>query len=98
MVIAKKSIFIAKLNSIKSIVEKSSDKQKLDLIGTILANEFNKLLLEIGEEYPELKNSLPSKITSTGPFSEMNKADINYIDLEIFTESVMSLLNLADNK
>jgi hypothetical protein len=97
MAIQKKSIHLAKLNSIKSVVEKATDKQKQDLIGTNLANEFNKLLDEIGQDYSELKSSLPAKITSQGPFSDMQKADVNYTDLEIFTETVMSLLNLVEN-
>jgi hypothetical protein len=97
MSISKKSIFIAKLNSIKSIVEKSSEKQKQDLIGTNLAHEFNKLIRELKQEYPSIQSSLPAEITANGPFSDMQKADVNYIDLEIFTEIVISLLNLVDN-
>lgn len=97
MAISKKSIFLAKLNSIKSIIEKASDKQKQDLIGTNLANEFNKLLRELSEEYPDLKSSLPAEIPSKGPFRDMQKADVNYIDLEIFTETVISLLNLVES-
>ena len=97
MDISKKSIFLAKLNSIKSIIEKATDKQKQGLIGINLANEFNKLLKELSEEYPELKNSLPANINSNGHFSLMQKADTNYIDLEIFTETVISLLNLIEN-
>lgn len=96
MPISKKEIYLAKLKSIKSVVEKATDKQKQDHIGTILANEFNKLIVEIGGEYPDLKNSLPAKITSKGPFSAMEMADVNYTDLEIFTETVMSLLNLVE--
>lgn len=97
MAISKKDIYLAKLNSIKSVVEKATDKQKQDNVGTILANEFNKLITEIGVEYPDIKNSLPAKITSDGPFSTVHKSDANYIDFEIFTETVISLLNLVDN-
>ncbi|MBU1101953.1 MAG: hypothetical protein KKA84_16270 [Bacteroidetes bacterium] len=97
MTISKKTIYLAKLNSIKSVVEKATDKQKQDMVGTILADEFNKLLSEISGEYPDIKDSLPAKITSNGPYSMMYKADSNYIDFEIFTETVISLLNLVDN-
>jgi len=97
MAVSKKSIFFAKLQSFKNIVEKAPNKEKQDLIGTNLAEEFNKLILEIGSEYKEIKDSLPAKITSVGPFSDMQKADVNYMDFEIFTETVLSLLNLVNN-
>lgn len=96
MPIKKKDIFLAKLNSFKNVVEKATDKQKQDLIGTNLANEFNKLIDEIGSEYTEIKSSLPAKITSKSPFQAMEKADSNYTDFEIFTETLISLLNLVD--
>lgn len=97
MAILKKSIYLAKLNSIKSIVEKNNDKQKQNLVGINLANEFNKLLREIGQDYPDLKSSLPAEITSNGPFRDMSMADMNYTDFEIYTETVISLLNLVEN-
>lgn len=98
MTISKQAIFSARLNSIKSIIEKSSEKNKLDLIGTNLGQDFNKLLKEIGETYPEINEALPAQITFNGPFNDMQKADVNYTDLEIFTETTLSLLNLMQSK
>lgn len=46
MAISKKAIFLAKLQSFKNIVEKASNKEKQDLIGTNLAEEFNKIIVE----------------------------------------------------
>ena len=97
MTISKKSIYLAKLSSIKNTIERTTDEQKHNLIGINLANEFNKLLLEIGQDYPDLKGSLPPEITSKGHFKLMQMADTNYIDLEIFTETTISLLNLVDS-
>ncbi len=97
MTIPKKTIYLTKLKSIKSVVERTSENQKQGLIGINLANEFNKLLHEISQEYPDLKSSLPAEITVNGPFRDANMADMNYTDLEIFTETVISLLNLVEN-
>ena len=97
MPITKKKIFLVKLNSFNNIIEKASAKQKEDFIGINLANEFNNLIDDIGKEFSEIKDSLPAKLTTNGLFSDMGKADINYLDFEIFTESLISLLNLVDS-
>jgi hypothetical protein len=96
MAVSKKDVFLAKLSSIKNIIEKASDVQKKEHIAIHLGESFNSLISEISEEYPELKDSLPKPFTSTGVFHRMKKCEVNYLDLEIATEMVLSMLNLIE--
>ncbi len=95
MTVQKKDIYFVKLRSIKSTIEKTSDTQKKEHIAIHLGESFNSLISEIAQEYPDLKDSLPKPFTSTGMFERMKKMEVNYLDLEIATETVISLLNLV---
>lgn len=96
MTVSKKDIFFVKLKSIKSTIEKASDAQKKEHIAIHLGESFNTLITEIAQEYPELKDCLPKPFTSTGVFQRMKKMEVNYLDLEIATETVISILNLVE--
>lgn len=96
MGLSKKDILYTKLNSIKTTIEKASDDQKKEHIAIHLMNSFNELMSEIAESYPELKDSLPKPITTSGAYHRFKKADVNYLDLEINTEITLSLLNLIE--
>lgn len=96
MSISKKDIFFVKLNSIKNTIEKTSDVQKKEHIAIHLGDSFNSLISEIAKEYPELESSLPKPFVSTGVFERMKKCEVNYLDLEIAAETVLSLLNLVE--
>lgn len=96
MPVSKKDIFFVKLKSIKGTIEKASDAQKKEHIAVHLGDSFNSLVAGIAQEFPDLKDSLPKPFTSTGMFERMKKMEVNYLDLEIATETVISLLNLTD--
>lgn len=96
MGVSKKDILLVKLNSIKNTIENSSDAQKKENISIHIGESFNSLISEIALEYPDLKESLPKPFTSTGVFERMKKMEVNYLDFEIATETVISLLNLVE--
>ena len=96
MPLLKKDVFFAKLKSIKNTIEKASDVQKKEHIAVYLGNSFNLLISEIALEYPDLKESLPKPFMSTGINDRLKKSDVNYLDLEIQAEIVISLLNLVE--
>lgn len=96
MSVSRKDIFFVKLKSIKSTIEKASDSQKKEHIAIHLGDSFNTLITEIAQEYPALKDSLPKPFTSTGLFQRLKQMEVNYLDLEIATETVISLLNLVE--
>jgi len=96
MTISKKDLFFTQLNSIKSTIEKSSDSQKKEHIALYIGDSFNKIISEIEQEFPDLKSALPQKITSSGIYNRVSKCNINYLDLEIATETTLSLLKLVE--
>jgi hypothetical protein len=88
----------ARLNSIKATLERASEKQKGGPAGTALAENFNRILEEVGTAFPELKSALPARITSLGPLARVGSSDVSYLDLEVFAEQVLSLLQFVQRK
>ncbi len=96
MKVRKIDIFKTKARSIKATLENASEKARQGRAGIGLAENFNQLLKEVSEEFPDLKDSLPKPISSKGPFARAGVSDSSYLDLEIFSEQVLSLLDLVD--
>ena len=88
----------ARLNSLKTTLERASEKQKNGPAGKALAENFNAILQEIETAFPDLKSSLPARITARGPFAHMGAADVSYLDLEVFAEQALSLLQFVQRK
>ena len=88
----------ARLHSIKTILERASEKQKNGPIGAGLADNFNAILREVETLFPQLKQALPALISTRGAFSSMGLAGASYLDLEVFAEQVLSLLEVVERK
>ena len=88
----------ARLTSLKTTLERASEKQKNGPAGKALAENFNTILQEIETTFPDLKSSLPARVTSHGPFADKGAADVSYLDLEVFAEQTLSLLQLVQRK
>lgn len=84
-----------RVSSLKTILERASEKQKGGPAGRPLAENFNKILQEVEIAFPDLKPALPAPITSRGPFADMGASDATYLEVEIFAEQVLSLLALV---
>lgn len=94
---SKTDLLRARARSFKSTLQNASAKEKEGPTGTALAENFNKILQEAGNTFPDLKDSLPASITSRGPFARMGKSDASYLDLEIMADQLLSLLDLVDD-
>lgn len=86
-----------KAQAIKRTLEKASDKAKTSHVTNPLAAQFNELVEDIGKHYPAIRSGLPKKIESTTDFSIMGMSDVSYLDLEIFCEQVINLLELVES-
>jgi len=88
-------IIEAQLRSFKSTLEKATDKQKEGLVTIALAENFNRMVEQTIQLFPELKDHLPQKIESaTSMKRRAGVSDVNYLDLEILTDQVFSLIQL----
>lgn len=89
------TILRARAQSIKSVLERIPPAQKQGNIAIATAQEFNDVVKQLGEAFPELSPALPKPILATTSLRHAQKADVSYVDLEIFTEQVLALLQLA---
>lgn len=78
------------------MLEKTPAPEKKHHIAIPLAMSFNSLKTEIAESYPDLKDHLPAPIEATLPIAHMGSADIKYLDLEIYTEQLIALLDIVE--
>lgn len=88
----------ARARSFKSTLQKATAKEKEGPAGTALAENFNKIVQEAGNAFPDLKDSLPAPITSRGPFARMGKSDVSYLDLEVMADQLLAMLDLVDDQ
>ena len=95
---SKIEILRARARSFKSTLQNASVKEKEGLAGTALAENFNKIVEETAQTYPDLKESLPARITSRSPFARMGKSDVSYLDLEVLADQLLAMLDLADDE
>jgi hypothetical protein len=98
MAISKKQLLRTRLKAIRSTLHGASAKEKEGLAGISLTENFNTILTEIAEEYPELKDSLPTHISSRGPFQRIGKSSVSYLDLEALADQAIALLDLVEEQ
>ncbi|MDA0813825.1 MAG: hypothetical protein O3C21_15720 [Verrucomicrobia bacterium] len=90
-------ILRAKARSFKSTLRSATPEEKKGHAGIGLAENFNRILADVGEAHPDLKDSLPAPLTLKGAFSEVGKSDTSYLDLEILADQLLALLDLVEN-
>jgi hypothetical protein len=83
--------------AIKRTLEKASERSKSGHITKPVAAQFNEIVAEIGTQFPSVQNALPKKIEATTDFAMMGLADVSYLDLEMFCEQVLGILELLDS-
>ena len=95
---SKTDILRARARSFKSTLHNATAKEKEGPAGTALAENFNKIVEETVQTFPDLKESLPARITSRGPFARMGKSDVSYLDLEVMADQLLAMLDLVDDQ
>lgn len=98
MAISKRQLLRTRLKAIRSTLHGASAKEKEGLAGISLTENFNAILTEVAEEYPELKDSLPKHISGHGPFKRVGKSSVSYLDLEALADQAIALLDLIQEQ
>ncbi len=96
MAIDKVKLLKAKLDGIRTTLQRSSEQQKKELAPTLLAKDLNGVIDEVAKTYPDLKDALPKPVLSSTPARRLGMSDVRYLDVEIFVEQVLRLLNLVE--
>lgn len=81
----------------KETTQKWSEKTKQESVSCHLTDSFNKLVKEIVEIFPHLGRDMPPPIYAQGLNRKNHKADINYLDLEIYADQVIRILKLQEH-
>jgi len=67
-------------------------------VSTTLAENYNRLLDDIVATVPDLEGSLPSKIGSSTPFATLGASDASFVDLKVFLNQVVDLLDAVSDE
>lgn len=96
MDIPKVRLLKARARAFKTTLAQASSKEKQAKAGVGLAENFNAIVKDIGEEYPDLKDSLPSRITSLSALRSLGQSDASYLDVEVLADQVLALLDIME--
>ena len=97
MVLVQPQLLKARVASFKSTLENASDRLKEGRVSTPLALEFNKIRNEVAQAFPDVEAALPAAISSSPPHRRLGQSDVNYLDLEIYAEQLLSIIALLDS-
>jgi hypothetical protein len=96
MTVTKHALLQARLQGIRTTLDRAPANEKSHQASTALASGFNEIVDAIKKTYPELGESLPGPIQSTEPFRRIGKSNVTYLDLEVMCEQVLNLLRLVE--
>ena len=89
----------AKVQAIKTVLDKASAKERESRVATHLAQQFNDVLKEIGAAYPDAAPHLPKPIPSSVSLLRRNGlSDVSYMDLMVFAEQVLNVLSVVESQ
>jgi hypothetical protein len=87
----------ARVQAFKTNLEKTAHKQKTSMLTYTLGEQFDNLLKEILDLYPEVKRHLPEPVCrETG--MGVKRVTINYLDLEIMVDTLINILGVIETK
>ena len=84
----------ATVAAFKETLGQTPPTQKNDLVSIHSGKHFNDLLAKIKVEAPEAAGHLPPPITWTTDFALMGKSDIKFLELEMYVNQVVHVLNV----
>ena len=94
---SKIDVLKVKLRAIRSTLDKVPHDKKQGPAGLDVARNFNTILKEVSSAFPDIAADLPKPLAERGAFDVMGKVDASYLDIEILSEQVLGLLDLADD-
>ena len=93
MALDKKRLLRTRAKSMLQTLETETGNGTKNRVSTTLAESYNTLLDDIVEVVPELQGALPNQIGSTTAFASMGVSDADHVDLRVFLNQVVDLLD-----
>lgn len=91
----KLALFRERLLAFQTTLASKGNSVKGEHVSKDLAEHFNNLVKDIGDAYPDIKESLPAALIARSTLErQLQKVSANYLDLEILVNQVLRLLAL----
>ena len=87
----------AKVQAVKSVLEKTSPKEREGKVSSHLALDFNAVVKEIAAAFPEAAPHLPKPIHANLQLRHMGLSNIGFVDLMILAEQVLRVLSVVES-
>ena len=86
-----------RIKSAKSTIQSATSDERTNHASVQTMDLVNKLIADLSEQCPDLASSLPGQFKNVSPHASMlGKSDHTYMDLEIFIDQLLSLIELVD--
>ena len=90
-------IIKVQLEGIKDTLIGASERQKSNQVSLTVANDFNKLLQKVVDEYPDIKEALPEPIPFHRQLQINGLAAVSFLDLEVKANQVIKVIELLES-
>lgn len=98
MPIAPQTLLRAKLQGIRTTLERTPPADKKNRVALALLNDFNDIMQALGEHFPDIASALPKRVTSrSSALRRVGQSEITFLDLEALCEQALNLLALVDD-
>jgi hypothetical protein len=88
----------ARVEAFKSVLDRATPKEREGRVSKHLADEFNTILKEIGEECPDAAPHLPKPVRTAMPMmAKVGLSEIGYVDLLVMAEQVLRVLSVVES-
>jgi hypothetical protein len=87
-----------KADSFRRVLKQTPESAKKSRVTIPTSEDFNRLLEEVGTSFPEVADTLPKKIAAVSDAHIAGCADVKLVELEIFSEQLVGILELLISK
>lgn len=87
----------ARLQGMTESLSQSSNKAKNDSVSWSLASDFNTIIKDIGEQYPDAKESLPGIIRQRQLSVATHLSEITFLDLEAKVAQAIKIIEVLES-
>jgi hypothetical protein len=94
----KVQILKAKVQGVLDGLKNATPKQKGGRVSLHGEQEINRVIKDIGDAYPELRDDLPKQIVTMSQAQYAGESDVTFTDLEIIAQTLLKILEIVEKQ